>query len=89
MNILLFRTASEKKTDRAHGFQIDVTARLIRQLSLTDRQTSINNEDEEFEKWGYFGMLAVRTHYVMSCMHANLHVYCTMLAVLKQVVHKL
>ncbi len=50
---------SRKKVDRAEGFQVGVTARLMRQLSLTDRQTSIGSDDEEFEKWGYFGMLSV------------------------------
>lgn len=54
--------AAEKKVDRAHGFQVDVTARLIRQLSLTDRQTSIDSDDQEFEKWGYFGMISVSVY---------------------------
>ncbi|XP_064402047.1 F-box/LRR-repeat protein 4-like [Halichondria panicea] len=49
---------SRTRVDRAEGFQVDVTARLMRQLSLADRQTSINSEDEEFEKWGYFGTLS-------------------------------
>ncbi len=47
--------------DRAFGFHVDLTTRLIRQLSLTDRQNSISDQDEdEFEKWGYFAILPVR-----------------------------
>lgn len=47
--------------DRREGFQISLTTKLIKQLSLTDRQTSVGSEDEhdEFEKWGYFGILPV------------------------------
>lgn len=50
---------ARKIVDRGEGFQVAVTAQLMRQLSLTDRQTSIDSNDEEFEKWGYFGMLSV------------------------------
>lgn len=32
---------AQKKMDRAEGFQISVTNRLLRQLSLSDRQVSI------------------------------------------------
>ncbi len=60
-NALYIFVDSRTRVDRAEGFQVDVTARLMRQLSLTDRQTSINSEDEDFEKWGHFGTLSVST----------------------------
>ena len=48
--------------DRREGFQVSLTTKLIKQLSLTDRQTSVSSEDDhdDFEKWGYFGILPVR-----------------------------
>lgn len=46
--------------DRAEGFQLALTTHLLRQLSLTDRQLSITSqEDEDFDKWGYFALLPV------------------------------
>jgi len=46
--------------DRAEGFQLSLTTRLLRQLSLTHRQTSITEEeDEDYQKWGYFAFLPV------------------------------
>ena len=40
-----------------------LTTRLLRQLSLKDRQTSITSissqDDEDIDKWGYFAILPV------------------------------
>ena len=46
--------------DRRNGFQVSLTTKLIKQLSLTDRQSSVSSEDDDGDKWGYFGILPVR-----------------------------
>ena len=56
---------SQKYKDRAAGFQVALTTRLLRQLSLSDRQVSIGSDDDEYDKWGYFGMLPVSVHYCL------------------------
>ena len=66
---LLPHTASSAFHDRALGFRVSLTTQLLRQLSLSDRQTSISSDDEEFEKWGYFGMLPVCPY--LHLMHAK------------------
>ena len=41
---------------------MSLTSRLLRMLSLSDRQTS-NSDEDDLEKWGYFSMLPVRECY--------------------------
>ena len=46
--------------DRAEGFKLSLTTKLLRQLSLTERQTSVSSlDDEDYDKWGYFSYLPV------------------------------
>ena len=52
-------TGNKTRKDRRDGFHVSLTTKLIKQLSLTDRQASINAEDDDSEKWGYFGILPV------------------------------
>ena len=54
-------SAKMANRDRSEGFQVSLTTRLIKQLSLTDRQSSVSSDDEDYDRWGYFGMLPVRT----------------------------
>ncbi|XP_065897557.1 F-box/LRR-repeat protein 4-like [Dysidea avara] len=46
-----------KIKNRGEGFLSTLTTKLLRQLSLTDRQTSIEEDSEEFDKWSYFSWL--------------------------------
>ena len=46
--------------DRAKGFQLALTTRLLRQMSLAERQTSVTSQDDkDFDKWGAFALLPV------------------------------
>lgn len=62
--ILRWHAASSNYKDRAEGFEVAITTRLLRQLSLLDRQTSVSSqdEDEDCEKWGYWALLPVSCH---------------------------
>lgn len=54
----LIFTASSRYSDRAVGFKLSITNRLLGMLSLSKRQLSTGDE-ESIEKWGYFNMLPV------------------------------
>lgn len=57
-----------KVKNRGEGFISALTSKLLRQLSLTDRQTSIEEDSEEFDKWSYFCWLPVS---VCVCVHSS------------------
>jgi hypothetical protein len=44
--------------DRATDFKLSVTNQLLRMLSLSDRQISVGDDDDD-ERLGYFSMLPV------------------------------
>ena len=48
--------------DRALGFQVDITTRLLHNISLFDRQISTSSQDgdDDFDKWSFWAMLPVR-----------------------------
>ncbi len=48
--------------DRGLGFKVDLTTKLLKNLSLLDRQVSTSSEDgdDDFEKWGLWASLPVR-----------------------------
>ena len=48
-----------KSHDRATGFKISVTSKLLKKLSILDRQVSTGDDDDDVAKWGYFSMLPV------------------------------
>ena len=46
--------------DRADGFHVSVTTKLLHQLSFLDRQISTSSQDvDDYEKWGYWAYLPV------------------------------
>ena len=53
--------------DRATGFKISVTNRLLKMLSLSERQISGGDNDdiEDRVKWGYFSILPVSVHNIV------------------------
>ena len=55
---------SMMQPDRALGFKIDITTRLLHDTSLSDRQASILSQDggDEFDKWSVWAMLPVRKY---------------------------
>ena len=63
MNNLLNVVGSKALADRAAGFAVDITSRLLRNLTLYDRQVSSSSQDgddEDFDKWGFWALLPVR-----------------------------
>ncbi len=76
-NVYDWPPGGKPSRDRAEGFQLALTSKLLRQLSLTDRQTSITDQDdEEFDKWGYFAYLPVRKSQY-SCEHDTIRMVYT------------
>ena len=45
--------------DRATDFKLSVTNQLLRMLSLSNRQISVGDDDDDDERLGYFSMLPV------------------------------
>lgn len=51
----------QKNKDRGEGFLTSLTTRLLKHMSLVERQVSVEEDTEEYDKWGYFSWLPVST----------------------------
>lgn len=67
---------NQKKKDRGEGFLTSLTTKLLKSMSLVDRQVSIEEDTEEFGKWGCFSWLPVSTYFnnVISVVLTRFHV---------------
>lgn len=62
---MLYNLGQQKKKDREAGFLTSLTTKLLKHMTLVERQISVEEDTEEFGKWGCFSWLPVSNHVCM------------------------